>query len=191
TPSGKVNRRALPSPDYCSQLDESYVAPRTPVEELLSNIWIEVLKVSRVGINDNFFDLGGHSLLATQVVSRIRNAFKLAMPLRVLFERPTVALMAEAIQTANVADRSLLVGSCESADHNGTAPLSFTQQQFWLLDQAEPNSSHYNVRTAIRIAGPLDVSRLQRTFEAIVGRHEILRTNFVLDHGSPVQIIGP
>ena len=191
TPSGKVNRRALPAPDYCAQLDESYAAPRTPVEELLSNIWMEVLKVSRVGINDNFFDLGGHSLLLTQVVSRIRNAFKLEMPLRVLFERPTVALMAEAVQTGNVADRSLLVGSIESVEHNGTAPLSFTQQQFWLLDQAEPNSSHYNVRTAIRIAGPLDVPRLQKTFEAILVRHEILRTTFILNDGSPVQVIAP
>src|SRR5229473_5945503 len=111
------------------------------------------------------------------------------MPLRMLFERPTGALMAEAIQTANGADRSLLVGSIESVEHNGTAPLSFTQQQFWLLDQAEPNSSHYNVRAAIKIAGPLEAAKLQQAFAAVVARHEILRTTFVLNDGSPVQSI--
>jgi acyl carrier protein len=98
TPNGKLDRKALPAPDQTRpELDETYTAPRTPVEELLAQIWSDVLKLDKVGIHDNFFDLGGHSLLATQVVSRIRDAFQIDIPLRTLFEKPTVEELAIAI----------------------------------------------------------------------------------------------
>ena len=98
TPNGKLNRKALPAPDQSRpELADSFVAPRTPSEEMLAKIWCEVLNFDRVGINDNFFELGGHSLLATQVVSRIRAAFEVELPLRSLFESPTVAGLAEVI----------------------------------------------------------------------------------------------
>ena len=91
TPNGKLDRKALPAPDQSRpELDDTFAAPRTPVEEILANIWAEVLKLDKVGIHDNFFQLGGHSLLATQVVSRVRDAFKLDLPLRTLFEAPTI-----------------------------------------------------------------------------------------------------
>ena len=97
TPNGKLDRKALPAPDYTAQPEQVYVAPRTPLEESLVEMWAEVLKVPRVGINDNFFKLGGHSLLATQLISRVRNTFKVELPLRNLFETPTVAGLATAI----------------------------------------------------------------------------------------------
>ena len=95
TPNGKLDRKALPGPDQSRpELDETFSAPRTRVEELLAGIWAEVLKLEKVGIHDNFFDLGGHSLKATQVISRVRETFRMDLPLRVLFEAPTVAELA-------------------------------------------------------------------------------------------------
>jgi amino acid adenylation domain-containing protein len=189
--NGKVNRLALPDPHNARpELAAAYVAPRTASEKRLSEIWSEVLRIERVGTHDNFFELGGNSLLATLVCSRVRNALKIEVPPRLLFERPTVALMAEAIGTATAAT-PLAISPCQLAERNGSAPLSFPQQQFWLLDQAEPNSSHYNVRAAIKIAGPLEAEKLQLAFGAVVARHEILRTTFVLNDGSPVQSIAP
>ena len=107
-PNGKIDRRALPAPDRSRpELDKAFVAPRTPTEELLAEIWTQLLDIERVGIHDNFFDLGGHSLLATQVVSRMREAFQVEIPLRRLFEVPTVAGLAESIEAARRAGQNL------------------------------------------------------------------------------------
>jgi amino acid adenylation domain-containing protein len=189
--NGKVDRLALPDTnDARPELAADYVAPRTASEKRLSEIWSEVLRIEHVGAHDNFFELGGNSLLATLVCSRVRNTFKIEMPPRVLFECPTVALMAESIGTTAAAT-PLAIIPCQPVARNGNAPLSFPQQQFWLLDQAEPNSSHYNVRAAIKIAGPLEAAKLQLAFGGVVAHHEILRTTFVLNEGSPVQSIAP
>jgi amino acid adenylation domain-containing protein len=189
--NGKVNRLALPDPaNTRPELAADYIAPRTASEERLSEIWSEVLRIERVGTHDNFFELGGTSLLATLVCSRVRNKLKIEVPPRLLFEQPTVALMAEAIRTTAAAT-PLQIRPSQPVERNGNAPLSFPQQQFWLLDQAEPNSSHYNVRNAIKIAGPLAAAKLHQAFAATVARHEILRTTFVLNDGSPVQSIAP
>ncbi len=115
TPNGKVDRRALPAPDQTRpDLENGFVAPRTPVEKALAGIWTEVLGLKKVGVHDNFFDLGGHSLMATQVISRIRVAFQVEMPLRTLFETPTVAGLATAMlqdsdQRARVERRAQLI----------------------------------------------------------------------------------
>jgi acyl carrier protein len=110
TPNGKVDRRALPAPDTLRpELDEAFVAPRTSVEELLAGIWSQVLNLERVGIHDNFFHLGGHSLLATQVMSRVYKTFQIELPLRCLFESPTIAGLAEHIETAIKAGSRLAV----------------------------------------------------------------------------------
>jgi acyl carrier protein len=103
TPNGKLDRKALPPPDQTRpDLDETFVAPRTPVEEALANMWAAVLKVDKVGVHDNFFELGGHSLLATQLISRIRDTFKLDLPLRSLFEAPTIYGLAQRMQELGV-----------------------------------------------------------------------------------------
>ena len=117
TPNGKVDRRALPAPDASRLSQESaYVAPRTPIEELTASIWQQVLGLEQVGIHDNFFELGGHSLLATQVVSRLRQTFSVELPLRALFESPTVEALAERISAAGQhSDTSLLHQRCEQS----------------------------------------------------------------------------
>lgn len=186
TPTGKVDRRALPAPDYEAQRQDSYVLPRTPVEELLCGIWAEVLRVSRVGVNDNFFELGGHSLLATQVVSRVLQTFGSQLPLRALFEAPTVPQLAQRIELLSSAQEIMAIPRAERRE---ALPLSFAQQRLWFLEQLEGANGSYNISKAVRIAGPLDVSVLSQALSTIVARHESLRTNFKLIGEEPVQTI--
>src|SRR6266481_4858933 len=189
--NGKVNRLSLPEPEGARpHLSSEYVAPRTAAEQKLAAIWSEVLRLERVGVNDNFFELGGHSLLAAQVVARVRAELKIEVSLRVLFESPTVALMVGSLETIGASEDDLLIPTIDPGTRSGKVPLSFTQQQFWLLDQAEPDSC-YNVCTALKIAGPLRIQTLRRALERIVERHEILRTNVVVNESGPVQVIAP
>ncbi len=191
-PNGKVDRRALPAPDRVRpELDESFVAPRTPTEELLSEIWAQVLEIERVGIYDNFFDLGGHSLLATQVVSRIREAFQVELPLRRLFEVLTVAGLAETIEAAHSAGQNLLAPPILPVTRDGNLALSFAQQRVWFIDQLEPGNSAYNIPAAVRLKGPLNLAALEQSLNAIVKRHESLRTTFAMVDGRAVQVIAP
>ncbi len=190
TANGKVNRRALPTPDdRRPELDQVFVACRTPTEELLATIWSQVLSVERVGIYDNFFQLGGHSLLATQVVSRIREAFQVEMPLRRLFEAPTVAGLAESIDVGRGA--GLLASPIVPVPRDGELPLSFAQQRLWFIDQLEPGGSVYNFPAAVRLKGPLNMAALKQSLDEIVKRHEALRTTFAIVDGRPVQVIAP
>ena len=194
TPNGKVDRKALPAPDWSqSGLEESYVPPRTPVEEMLAGIWMQVLAVDaeRVGIHDNFFELGGHSLLATQVVSRVRDAFNVDLPLRRLFETPTIAALAEGIEIAKRQEAGVETQPICPAPRDGILPLSFAQQRLWFLDQLEPNSPFYNLPEALRLTGPLDVTVLEQSLNEIARRHEVLRTTFVTVDGKPQQVIAP
>ncbi|MBG1243496.1 non-ribosomal peptide synthetase [Nostoc sp. NZL] len=192
TPNGKVDRRALPAPDTVRpELDKGFVAPRTPVEDLLAGIWSQVLSIERVGIHDNFFDLGGHSLLATQVMSRLYKAFQIELPLRYLFESPTIAGLAEHIETAIRTGSGLTVVPLESVSRDKDLPLSFSQQRLWLLNQLEPNSSLYNVPAAVRLTGLLNVAALEHSFNELIKRHEVLRTRFVAVDGQPFQVVEP
>ena len=171
TANGKVDRRALPTPEgRRPELDEAFVACRTPTEELLADIWRQVLGVERVGIYDNFFQLGGHSLLATQVVSRIREAFQVEMPLRRLFETPTVAGLAESIEGGR--GTGLQAPPIVPVPRDGELPLSFAQQRLWFIDQLEPGSSVYNFPAAVRLKGPLNLVALKQSLNEIVKRHE-------------------
>ncbi|MCU1268103.1 MAG: putative linear pentadecapeptide gramicidin synthetase LgrB [Acidobacteria bacterium] len=188
TPNGKVNRRALPAPDYEAQLRDAYVPPRTPVEELLCGIWAEVLKVARVGINDNFFELGGHSLLATQVVSRVLQTFGSQLPLRALFEAPTIATFAERVHRLSNEETASTSPIARAAKQE-SPPLSFAQQRLWFLDQLEGQSGSYNISRAVRMVGVIDVPLLEESLSAIVARHDSLRTNFELMDGEPLQTI--
>ena len=190
TANGKVDRLALRIPDGLhAELEETFVAGRTPNEELLAEIWGAVLGVERVGIHDNFFQLGGHSLLATQVVSRIRDAFKVEMPLRRLFESPTVAGLAESIEQSR--GMGLQAPPMVPVARGGELPLSFAQQRLWFIDRLEPGSSVYNFPAAVRLTGPLNVAALEQSLDEIVRRHEALRTTFAIVDGRPVQVIAP
>src|SRR5713226_961607 len=189
TPNGKVNLRALPAPDYDAQLQESYVPPRTPIEDLLCGIWAEVLKVSRVSVNDNFFELGGHSLLATQIVSRVLPTFKVQLPLRALFEAPTIAGMAERIEALRESESTSAALSITRSSSDDAAPLSFGQQSFWFLDSLTPNTSLYNIFRTVRLRGELRFAALGQALDALMARHESLRTVFSSVNGQPVQVI--
>jgi amino acid adenylation domain-containing protein len=193
TPSGKVNRRALPA--HGGERDaaalRSYVAPGTPVEEMLARIWGEVLKVESIGINDDFFDLGGHSLLATPLVSRVRESFGVDLPLRALFESPTVAGLARHVEAALSAGDKTQARPILPVPRGGKLPLSFAQQRLWFIHELEPSSSAYNIPIAVRFKGRLDLAAMERTLGEIVRRHESLRTTFATSDGEPVQLISP
>ena len=189
TPSGKVERRTLPVPDLHSEITDKYVAPRTPIEELLAQIWAQVLKVEAVGIYDNFFELGGHSLLATQLVSRIRNIFKVELPLRELFATATLGELALVIEQLQQQNLQLSVPPILPRAKNTDLPLSFAQQRLWFLDQLQPLSAFYNIPVALRIVGTLNVAALEQSLQEIIHRHEALRTNFVTVDGKPTQVI--
>ncbi len=189
-PNGKANRRALPPPDQSKPEPEvSYVAPRTQVEEGLAGIWAEVLKLERIGIHDNFFEFGGHSLLAMQVISRLRKASQIELPLRALFEAPTIAGLAKGVEESQRATQEITRLSMPATLRDGDLPLSFAQTRLWFLDQLEPNSSVYNLANGIRLKGTLSVAALEQSLNEIVRRHEALRTCFSMVEGQPIQVI--
>ncbi len=189
-PNGKVDRASLPAPDARADLARTCVAPRTPVEELLAGIWSETLAVERIGVHDNFFELGGHSLVATRVISRVREACHIELPVRKLFEAPTVAGLAAEV------DRAMREGGTHRPPlrpepRAGHLPLSFGQQRLWFLQQLEPESPAYNVPGVLRLLGPLDREALARSASEIVRRHEALRTTFHAVEGEPAQAVHP
>lgn len=189
-PTGKVDRRALPAPDASRpDLAGAFVAPRNSVEEILAGIWAELLKIESVGIHDNFFDLGGHSLLATQVMSRIAKVFHVELPLRSLFERPTVAALAGCIEETRSKKQPVEMLAMPAVSTDTNLSLSFPQQRLWFLSQLQSNSSVYNGMLAFRITGPLNIQALKQTLEEIVRRHEVFRTTFCVRDDQPVQVI--
>ncbi|HEY0606557.1 MAG TPA: amino acid adenylation domain-containing protein, partial [Herpetosiphonaceae bacterium] len=196
TPNGKVDRRALPQPEWNASIsDRPFSAPRTPIEALLVQIWIDVLGIEPIGVTDHFFDLGGHSLLATQLMARVRTTFNVELPLRTLFETPTISGLAERVERARSARLEVLRPPLVAASRDQDLPLSFAQQRIWFLEQLDPGSRAYSLAGALRLLGPLDTTALERSFNAIIQRHEALRTTFaqkvsVVD-GEPVQRINP
>ncbi|MBE8991384.1 amino acid adenylation domain-containing protein, partial [Nostoc sp. LEGE 12450] len=187
TPNGKIDRRALPEPS--NELSEKYVAPRTPIEEILAVIWQEVLKVELVGRHDNFFELGGHSLLGIQFISRVRSKLKVEIPLRSLFAAPTIAELAPLIGQLQQQHIELSVPPILRRLENTEIPLSYAQQRLWFLDQLESNSASYNIPIGLRLVGNLNIAALEQSLKEFIHRHEALRTNFVTVDGQAVQII--
>ncbi len=186
--NGKLARKALPAPDATrADLSIEYVAPRTEMEQILAGIWAEVLKVERVGIHDNFFALGGHSLLATQVVARIREAMRTEVPLRGLFQAPTVSQLGEYM--AQVLGQATASPAITRMDRRESLLSSFAQQRLWFLDQYESGTGLYNIPAAWRIEGLLDRGALQQCLNEVIRRHEVLRTTFASEGDEPVQII--
>jgi amino acid adenylation domain-containing protein len=192
TANGKVDRRALPAPDSTRpDLDVAFAAPRSPVEAEIVGIWSEILGLDRIGLQDNFFELGGHSLLATQVVSRVKERFKVDIPLRALFEGPTVAELSEQVESMIKAGYRGAHPPITRMARDGQAPLSFAQQRLWLVDQFEPGNPAYNNADALLLTGELNMRAFRQTIHAIVDRHEALRTTFDTVKGRAVQIIAP
>lgn len=191
TPAGKVDRAALPAPDARASRDDAPAKPRSKVEQQVADIWAEVLRVESVSVDDNFFDLGGHSLLATQVVSRISRSCGVDVPVRMLFDMPTVAELAQGLERrrASFSDPSSRV---PEIPRRTSAPLSFAQQRLWFLDRYEPGTALYNMPLALDLEGALDVVVLEDCLTEIVRRHDVLRTVFVSsDGGDPCQIVQP
>src|SRR6185503_14591753 len=225
TDNGKVDRRALPDADDDQQKASAYQEGRNETERELANIWRAVLGVERVGIHDNFFDLGGHSLLAIQVISRVRNVFSVDLPLRALFDSPTVATFSELIGggVSSSADRipvrskvsgptlesresediESLLSDLESlldetavelldeaaSEPEDVNPLSLSQERVWRMEEQKPGTTHFTMRSVLRLTGPLNVEVLQRAFDEMVRRHETLRTLFTVRDGKPVQVV--
>ncbi|HVF90512.1 MAG TPA: amino acid adenylation domain-containing protein, partial [Blastocatellia bacterium] len=195
TANGKVDRGGLPEERRRRRGGEEgereEERARTPVEELLAGIWAELLGVARVGVDDDFFELGGHSLLSTQVMSRVSEVFKVSLPLRHLFESPTVAGLAQSVERAIREGRGVHRPSINTAPRDGELPLSFAQSRLWFLNQLEPDSPVYNVGSGLRLTGELLVDAMEKTFREIINRHESLRTSFTSVDGRPVQVIAP
>ncbi len=191
TPNGKLDRQALPAPTLAQRADATYMAPRSPLEEVLASLWASVLDLPRVGIYDNFFALGGHSLLATQLLVRVRQALQVQLSVRALFEAPTVATFAERVVAARQVDKPLLLAPPLLPAAHDTPPLAFAQERLWFLDQLAPGNPFYNTPLNVRMDGQLELVAFARTLSRIVQRHAALRTTFASVAGRPVQIIAP
>ncbi|HEX6719149.1 MAG TPA: amino acid adenylation domain-containing protein [Pyrinomonadaceae bacterium] len=193
TASGKIDRRALPAPEPIrSELDVSFVPPRTPVEEILVTIWVQVLGVEQVGIFDNFFVLGGHSLLAIQIISRVNHTFGIDLPLADFFSTPTVAELARSVETLRQQTRGLHALPLVPVAQDGHGiPLSLNQQKLWFFNQSNLGTAFFNTPAAVHLEGTLNIEALQRAFNEIVGRHEILRTIYLVEDRRPVQVVIP
>ncbi|HEY0602464.1 MAG TPA: condensation domain-containing protein, partial [Herpetosiphonaceae bacterium] len=185
TPSGKIDRRALPAPEQHDEQDQPTAGPSSPAEILLADIWATVLDRARVGRDENFFELGGHSLLATQVIAQIRTTFAVELPLRSLFEHPTVAALTEQIAAARSQSAGLNAPPLRPQPRPASLPLAFAQQRLWLLAQLDPHSTAYHVPLLIRLSGPLDTQALEQSLNALMARHETLRTTFA--QGAPAR----
>ncbi|WP_339452278.1 non-ribosomal peptide synthetase [Pseudomonas sp. JAI120] len=175
SPSGKLDRRALPAPVWQTR---EHVEPETPLQQQIAAIWREVLGVPRIGLRDDFFALGGHSLLATQIISRTRQACDVELPLRTLFEASELGAFAEQVGLIQASGQRNQQTAIATVDRSVPVPLSYSQQRMWFLWQMEPDSPAYNVGGMARLRGVLDVARFEAALQALILRHETLRTTF-------------
>ncbi len=189
TPSGKVDRLALPAPSGPLLDDAAYVAPRTSVELSLANIWTEVLGAGRVGIEDNFFEFGGHSLLATQVISRIEEQLNVSLPVRTIFETPTISGLAEQVELALGTSGAIEQLPLEKIPREEKMLVSYAQQRLWFVDKMLAGSPVYNMPVALHLRGLVNIDALQLSVHELVQRHESLRSHFIAVDGQPHTMI--
>jgi amino acid adenylation domain-containing protein len=192
TAHGKVDRRALLTIRRGLRVAGSKrVAPRDSTEEVLAGIWADLLELDGIGIFDNFFDLGGHSLLAGQVLARVAAAFGVSLPIKALFDAPTVEALARRIDATRKAQSSDPAFEIAHAAGTGTQPVSIVQEHVLRIERALPGLPQFNLRVAYRLQGRLNVSALQRSLAEVVRRHDSLRTAFVWKDEQPVALITP
>ncbi len=188
SPSGKLDRRALPEPVW--QVRE-HVEPETALQQQIAAIWREVLGLPSIGLRDDFFALGGHSLLATQIISRTRHACDVELPLRTLFEASELGAFAEQVGLIQASGQRNQQTAIAKVDRSQPVPLSYSQQRMWFLWQMEPDSPAYNVGGMARLRGVLDVGRFEAALQALIMRHETLRTTFPSVDGVAYQKVSP
>ncbi|WP_204014810.1 non-ribosomal peptide synthetase, partial [Virgisporangium aurantiacum] len=187
TTAGKLDRSALARLSTTAVTAGTDSAPpETPTQQILSDIWSDLLGVPQPGINDNFFDLGGHSLIATRLVSRVRAAFGVELALAAIFEHPHLGALARVIDRST---RGRALPPITRVPRDGDLPLSFAQQRLWFLDRLSPGDTEYVVPVALRLRGRLDTIALGRALNELFARHEVLRTTFTAVDGVPTQVI--
>ncbi|TCP59053.1 amino acid adenylation domain-containing protein [Tumebacillus sp. BK434] len=188
TPSGKIDRQALLALESATlpSVERTYVAPSSPLEKELCIVWSEVLQVEQVGVQDNFFTLGGHSLLATRMMSRVNSRFATHLPLRSLFEAPTIAKLAAVIAEQ---ENEVVAPPIIPAPRNEQLPLSYSQERIWVMEQLEPEAAVYNIPGAFSVSGELDRELLSTSIHEVIRRHEALRTTFPVTDGTPEVLI--
>ena len=188
-PNGKIDRRALmQAEDFRPNIECVRVEPRTPIEEMVAEIWKDVLKLDSITVNDNFFELGGHSLLAIQIISRLRDKFAKDVSIHAMFEMPTIAELASSLE--NTDDHSSrYLPPISRVPRNQPLPLSMNQEQLWHLEQIIPGTHFFNVPYVYRLNGDLNIIDLEKALQEVIKRHEALRTVFSLENGRPFQII--
>ncbi len=189
TPNGKIDRQALPVPEYNLVSDNDFVAPSTATEVILANIWSEILSLEKVSINDNFFALGGHSLLVVQIINAIREELFREISLRQFFQGATVAELALIIDSSPENSKKAKISTIPKRSNLNSAVLSFAQQRMWFLEQLEPGRIDYHISSSYRFSGSLNIPALQQALDTIVARHEVLRTNFINQNGNPVLVV--
>ncbi|MGQ3482135.1 condensation domain-containing protein, partial [Paenibacillus sp. TY11] len=185
TPNGKIDRKALPAPEGSLQTGADYTAPRTGVESVLAQIWQDVLGLEQVGVKENFFEIGGHSLRATTLTSKIHKELNKSLPLRSIFEAPTIEHLAAVIEQLD----QEMYASIPVTEERPFYPLSSAQKRMYVLHQIDPDDVNYNIPAVLQVSGPLDVKRVEKVFRQLISRHAAFRTSFGLVNNEPVQRI--
>jgi amino acid adenylation domain-containing protein len=189
-PNGKIETSMLPHRDDSSfQVCPRFVEPRTEIEEIVAQVWRELLKQERIGVEDNFFAIGGHSLLAAQIISKLRSAFGRPLSLQLLFAQPTVGGLSRAIEAIMRRGEQSDLPCIVPVDRKEPLPISIAQESFFVVDQLIGGAAFFNVPYAYKLSGLLDVAALRSALAEIVSRHESLRTVFVERDGRPAQIV--
>jgi amino acid adenylation domain-containing protein len=189
TLNGKIDRKTLRALELPQSEADAAGRSLSPIEEIVANIWCEVLRLPSIRRQGNFFNLGGHSLLVTQVLARVRQSLGVDLPIRSLFEAPTLAEFSQHVQEYISHGEHSEQGTIPRVPRDGALPLSFSQQRMWFFEQLANRTSAFNIALGVRVAGALNVEGLEQTFGEIIRRHEILRTVFVAVETQPVQVI--